>query len=67
MNDRKDDIIIGLLVIIIILQVYGLFFGEPAATTLPSAPTTIQAPAHGDGGAQGHSEQTRTEPTPSTP
>ena len=52
MNDRKDDIIIGLLVVIIVLQVYGLFlgntgvqvsgqddwqnFGDQEVTTLPS-------------------------------
>ncbi|MCR5661007.1 MAG: hypothetical protein K6G50_02630 [bacterium] len=28
MKDRKDDIIIGLMVVIIILQVYSLFFGR---------------------------------------
>lgn len=28
MNERKDDIIVGLLVVIIILQIYGLFFGN---------------------------------------
>jgi len=64
MNDRKDDIIIGLLVIIIILQVYGLFFGEPTATTLPSAPPAIQAPAHGDGGNPGSPDQAKTVSTP---
>ena len=30
MSERKDDIIIGLLVVIIVLQVYGLFLGSPA-------------------------------------
>ncbi len=64
MNDRKDDIIIGLLVIIIILQVYGLFFGEPAATTLPSTPATIQAPAHGEVGNPGAPDQAKTVSTP---
>ena len=31
MNERKDDIIIGLLVVIIVLQVYGLFLGNNTA------------------------------------
>ena len=43
-------IMLAVTLIIIILQVYGLFFGEPAATTLPSTPATIQAPVHGDAG-----------------
>jgi len=51
-------------VIIIILQVYGLFFGEPAATTLPSTPATIQAPVHGDAGNPGKPDQAKTVPTP---
>ncbi len=28
MKDRKDDILIGLMIVIIILQVYALFFGR---------------------------------------
>jgi len=38
MNERKDDLIIGLLVIIIILQVYGLFFGRLARPGGPDRP-----------------------------
>ncbi len=33
MSERKDDIIIGLLVVIIVLQVYGLFLGNTVQTT----------------------------------
>ena len=51
MTDRKDDLIIGLLVIIIILQVYGLFFGESPAPSVPAAPAAVQSPVQG-GGAQ---------------
>lgn len=57
MNERKDDIIIGLLVIIIIMQMYGLLFGrgnievvaageEPVAASpaaLENVPTDIVA------------------------
>ncbi len=32
MSERKDDIIIGLLVVIIVLQVYGLFLGNNVQT-----------------------------------
>lgn len=40
MTERKDDLIIGLLVILIILQVYGLFFGQASTTRTPAAPAT---------------------------
>lgn len=40
MNDKKDDIIIGLLVIIIIMQVYGLFFGAPPTAATEGSPST---------------------------
>ena len=64
MSDRKDDIIIGLLVVIIILQVYGLFFGEHAATAMPGTHTTIPAPLHVEVGSPGEPDQTRTVSTP---
>lgn len=48
MNERKDDIIIGLLVIIIIMQLYGLFFGQASTTTMvetvdiQASPTVVE-------------------------
>ncbi len=51
MNERKDDLIIGLLVIIIILQVYGLFFGEAPAAAVPTAPAARQSPGPPGGGS----------------
>lgn len=37
MNDRKDDLIIGLLIVIIVMQVYGIFFAPSGST--PGQPT----------------------------
>ncbi len=51
MNERKDDLIIGLLVIIIILQVYGLFFGEAPASPVQAVPTVRQSPGPPGGGS----------------
>lgn len=56
MNERKDDIIIGLLVVIIVLQVYGLFLGNNSAIATDDSgwqnyggQETVALPA--DGGA----------------
>ena len=56
MNERKDDIIIGLLVVIIVLQVYGLFLGNNSAVATDDSgwqnyggQETVTMPA--DGGA----------------
>lgn len=56
MNDRKDDIIIGLLVIIIIMQVYAVFFGTPGASAPASVPA-VTAPPGGNPEATADPEQ----------
>jgi len=51
MTDRKDDLIIGLLILIIVMQVYGIFFapsgsvasGPAAGPTVPTGGASTPA------------------------
>jgi len=54
-KSAKEDLIIGLLVILIILQVYGLFFHRQVVTVdgaAAAAGESVSAPASQDGGLQ---------------